>query len=425
MICCGLATKAFNTLHMLGVTMSQKWAYHAIKLLSKRIHVTLLEDIQCYPWFGCHDNINLPFKVYKQQLANQSHFDSRTAATILVIKDPSAIRPDNQAIQKQKQRVLGAVNTITYKDIMKLEHAASPHLKTHAIYQVLVYLTTVPDFSFETYSGNAHPLFDSLPNEELPIGPEHTACQYMLNTVHIKEASYEGNDRILREWWHQLKLDTVDKQKQTGEENVIVWVGDQLTVSQLQGLQKFWCNDLNSFECLMFLKEVFGWFHTQIAFEHSLHSQYYGTQLGSGLIHTFDLLKRKGLQSLTVEGTFHHHLKEALLHISEARFCDLWSLVGRVDKLANLCSHTLEQLHALALKIVDDYASTVPVDSDGTRSPWLCQFQCSNQTGDIGLLQDLLPQLLFQFIGGKNKNYAIEILELLQGLHREWPPDLK
>ena len=52
-------------------------------------------------------------------------------------------------------------------------------------------------------------------------------------------------------------------------------------------------------------------------------------------------------------------------------------------------------------------------------------FDAAIKTGDVGFLQDILPRLLFRFIGGKNKNYAIEILELLQGLHREWPPDLK
>lgn len=121
-------------------------------------------------------------------------------------------------------------------------------------------------------------------------------------------------------------------------------------------------------------------------FEHSLHSQYYGTQRGFGLVHAFDLLKRKGLQSPTVEGTFHHHLKEALLHISEAHFHDLWGIIGKVDKLADLRSHTPEQLHVLAVKIVDNHASmagskkieerriTVPVNADGTRSLGLCEF---------------------------------------------------
>lgn len=31
-------------------------------------------------------------------------------------------------------------------------------------------------------------------------------CQYMLNMVQIEEASYEGNDKVLKEWWHQLAL---------------------------------------------------------------------------------------------------------------------------------------------------------------------------------------------------------------------------
>ncbi|CDO69446.1 hypothetical protein BN946_scf184817.g6 [Trametes cinnabarina] len=45
--------------------------------------------------------------------------------------------------------------------------------------------------------------------------------------------------------------------------------------------------------------------------------------------------------------------------------------------------------------------------------------------GDIGLMEDLLPHLLFRFAGGGNHKYAVEILELLQGLHREWPDDVK
>ena len=96
---CGLAAKAFDTLHALGMTMSQKWSYDSIERLSARIHKALLEDIAKYPWFGTHDNINIPFRVYEQRLANQSHFDCGMAATIFVIKDPAAICPSNRAFQ--------------------------------------------------------------------------------------------------------------------------------------------------------------------------------------------------------------------------------------------------------------------------------------------------------------------------------------
>jgi len=136
------------------------------------------------------------------------------------------------------------------------------------------------------------------------------------------------------------------------------------------------------------------------------------------------------------------HLKEGLLHISEARFRDLWSIIGKVDKLADLCSHTPEQLHALAIEIVDDHASTAALQrmaaNKSRKDELLYQstqmardlldyvnFDMAIKIGDVGYLQDLLLRLLFRFIGGKNKNYAIEILKLLQGLHREWPSDLR
>jgi hypothetical protein len=143
-----------------------------------------------------------------------------------------------------------------------------------------------------------------------------------------------------------------------------------------------------------------------------------------------------------VEGTFHHHLKEGLLHISEACFCDLWCVIGKVDKVADLRSCTPKQLHALAIKIMDDYMSTAAPQKmaakKSRKDELLYQstqmahdlldyvnFDATIKTGDVGTLQDLLPHLLFQFIGRKNKNYAIEILELLQGLPWEWSPDLK
>ena len=85
---CGLSAKAFDTLHALGITMSQKWVYRGINTLTQQQQVLLLEDIKKYPWFGVHDNINVPFRAFQQRTGNQSHFDSGTAATILVLKSP-------------------------------------------------------------------------------------------------------------------------------------------------------------------------------------------------------------------------------------------------------------------------------------------------------------------------------------------------
>ena len=46
-------------------------------------------------------------------------------------------------------------------------------------------------------------------------------------------------------------------------------------------------------------------------------------------------------------------------------------------------------------------------------------------SGDIGIIQDILPRLLFRFVGGINSKYALEVLDLIQGLYREWPEDLR
>ena len=69
---CGLAMKALNMLHMLHITMSQKWSYNGIQTLSEKARNAMAEDMSKHPWFGMHDNINIAFKVYEQQLNNQS-----------------------------------------------------------------------------------------------------------------------------------------------------------------------------------------------------------------------------------------------------------------------------------------------------------------------------------------------------------------
>jgi hypothetical protein len=440
---CGLATKGFDTLHALGITMSQKTAYRCINDLSAAAHQSLTHDIATYPWFGVHDNINLGFKVYEQRLSNQNHFDSGTAATIVVIKDPMC-KPPNPFNVREKH-LEGSRNPISCRDIFELENAAAPCLKKCAIFHVLKTLIDSPAFDFDTYYYKDDPIFDRPESSlQLPTGKEYATCQHMLDTVHIEEASYEGNAKVLLEWLRQLHINTVDKKKSLALEHLIVWVGDQLSVCRIRGLKKFRSDDLNSFDRLDYLKEIPGLFHMEIALEHSLHSQHYGTRAGHGLVHAFDLLQRKGLHVTSVQGTFHHNIQEALHHVSSARFRDLWCVVGNVKSIESLREKTPEDLYQLAMEIVDRYASmrglqeVIEQAGDEKGDDVLTQavlwnkdvidfllFDDAIKTGDIGTIQDILPRLLLRFIGGGNSKYAIEVLELIQGLYREWSDDLR
>ncbi|KAF9524140.1 hypothetical protein CPB83DRAFT_734631, partial [Crepidotus variabilis] len=44
----------------------------------------------------------------------------------------------------------------------------------------------------------------------------------------------------------------------------------------------------------------------------------------------------------------------------------------------------------------------------------------ATKRGDIGLMEDMLPHLYFRILGGGNGCYAGEVLEVMQGLYREW-----
>ena len=135
---CSLSAKAFDTLHSLGITMSQKWVYGGIDALAQQQQVLLLEDIKRCPWFGIHNNINIPFRAFQQRIGNQNHFDSGTVVTILVLKSCRAHWPNRDL--RMHQRALGADNLILGDKIFMLAIDAGPRINSQAISVVLQHL---------------------------------------------------------------------------------------------------------------------------------------------------------------------------------------------------------------------------------------------------------------------------------------------
>ena len=72
---CGLAGKAFDTLHALGITMSSTASYEMTERLSKAARMALLSAIEHLPWLFSYDNLNIAFRTYEQRLNKKSHFD--------------------------------------------------------------------------------------------------------------------------------------------------------------------------------------------------------------------------------------------------------------------------------------------------------------------------------------------------------------
>jgi hypothetical protein len=265
--------------------------------------------------------------------------------------------------------------------------------------------------------------------------------QYLLGSVDIPEAAYEDNARLIIEWLRQLKLDDPELQKKIGLERIMAWVGDQLTVDRLRNLFRFRAEDDNSFDRLDWLIVSAGWLHISMAFANSIHKQHLGTSKGRGLSAVFDTLGRKGLQSSKTQGPFFHDLDETLHIIAEAQVRELWLQVGGVKDLAELRQKGPEDLLKLAEKIVSNHASSAALVMRRARNqkdelkeqsimflrdvlPYI-MLRSAIERGDVGLMEDMIPQMLFGFIGRRNSKYAIEMLELLQALNRDWPPEIR
>ncbi|KAJ7256724.1 hypothetical protein C8J57DRAFT_1650115, partial [Mycena rebaudengoi] len=61
---CGLSARAFDALHVLGITMSHKWTANAYGQLSDRAMQDVRAEIQKSPWSISHDNADFPLRVF-------------------------------------------------------------------------------------------------------------------------------------------------------------------------------------------------------------------------------------------------------------------------------------------------------------------------------------------------------------------------
>ncbi|KAJ7159879.1 hypothetical protein C8R43DRAFT_1124238 [Mycena crocata] len=440
---CGLSARAFDALHALGIVMSHKWTANAVGTLSDRAMAMVQKLIHEYPWIVSHDNVNFPLRVYSQRLNNQSQFISGCAYTVWILPLRAALPLDTNRIL-QTFRAANCLQPFNFELALYGNEEADDRMEAFDQHYVLSLVLDSPDF--KDYRHRRHSLFNPPPPVfQLEGGPENAIRGFILKTSTKEEASYDGTLDVMDDTFQQLLLNTKDEQMRTAIERIIAWLGDQLTIERLRGLWKFRHEDHNSFDRLDYMIPVFGWFHLVMAFANSIHKQYLGTSAAVGsLRQAFDILKRKGLITQSTKGPFWHNLDEAIHHISEAHFRACWLDAANVDNLAALKDKSPQELKDLAATVIKNYASREKLneiddipdakDRDGVYRQWTMfatdilpylQLRQAIKSGDVGRMEDFIPMLLFRFAGGGNSKYAIEMLELLQGLHCEWPENLR
>ncbi|KAJ7756110.1 hypothetical protein B0H14DRAFT_2158456, partial [Mycena olivaceomarginata] len=107
-----------------------------------------------------------------------------------------------------------------------------------------------------------------------------------------------------------------------------------------------------------------------------------------------------------------------------------WLEVSGAKNLAELRAKTPGELTALADKLRREHASTEALNSNISISCFVTTsssilFSSPASTWRRWFDGDMLPDWLLRFAGGKNSNYTGEVLEMLQGLNKEWPDEVR
>ncbi|KAJ7452631.1 hypothetical protein FB451DRAFT_1374076 [Mycena latifolia] len=332
----GLSAKGFDTLHAIG-----NEAAHGFVPVADVVRQSLVA-----------------FRVFAQRVDRKTLNGNGTAGTVYIKRSAKPLPKEiNRMLQEFRKE--GMKNPLTGVEIFKISLLADTRRVPHIKFLILHYLFESPEFDFVNYDGKDHPLLQKPPAiRQLPVGKDHVVLQYLLGMLDIPEASYEDNARIILEWLKQLHYHLPDAQKRLGLEQLMAWVGDQLTIDRLRNLYRFRAEDDNSFERLDWLVFPPGWLHITMAFANSLHKQHLGTAKGRGLSAAFDVLNRKGLQTSHTQGAFFHDLNEVLHFITEAQIREVWLQVGKANDLAELRQKTPEDLYKLAEQIVAEHASS-------------------------------------------------------------------
>ncbi|KAK7679198.1 hypothetical protein QCA50_017776 [Cerrena zonata] len=367
--------------------------------------------------FECYTSIRLD---------KRTELGDGTAAIIHVKK--SARQLPSTAVQElHLKRAEGILNPVTFLKVYELHTAAQHNIEEHMADVILRVL-----LESEEFNRPHHRYITKHKNNQikaLPCGPEHISCEYMMPSMPISEASYEGNLQVWGTVRHRA-------------EKVVCPLGDQLTTNRLRGAAKARCQDRNSEERLDNLVPVWGRLHGSMPFEKSLHKQYMGTESGFGFKQALTLLFRHDLAKATTAGAFHERFGRLLEQMLEAHLRNLWCLVANVEDVSELTQKSPEELRKMAQLIVHQHASAKAMntvfyhhsnESDEVKAHTVglvrdllhyAVLKHSIKHGNVGMMEALLPYLLFRFAGGRNSHYCTQVLETLQGIHREWPSEV-
>lgn len=459
----GCARQTIEALHRCGLSVSYTSVLHTIESLANHC-IQLAVKVGTGIHVFCYDNVNISTSIFVEQRGSlgPAKVTSGTFGVVYKVRNGD---PEHMKLAPILERLKNSKG-------LDFNHDVRPTRSQLESFQfqlkiVIVHVLTKYSEHFKSYA--AHPSLQHKPRRPMPKG--YVTEQYPVRATTIEEATVRGNLLYHEDiYLTQLKRNPEDLSKYA-----IPTFNDQLTNSRICSGQILRARDLNSWTRREVFQVGFGLFHLCLNLVWALLHVHRGTleQTGS-LTYFFALLEKTRLGG---EHPDYHSLLSTFTQIRDGLLLNAWRTECGYENLKEFsqAAPSPERLLAVAQQILSKYATAlarpdtetessseesdldsgkdmdsgsdaeqhpapqpgrvqVPPIPDGdlahqnirllTRDLlYLGELVRAISDGDIGRIEDFLPQLAMMFRGAGGNNYCTEILHFIFNLKHVWTPE--
>lgn len=448
----GCARQTIEALHVCGLSVSYTSVLGLISTLAKHCKDLAVRASKKIHMF-CYDNMNLSTSIFTEQRGTGGPAKVTSGTFGIIYKLRNAL-PEHMELAPIMDRLRKAKG-LDYADDLRMTKEQRTAVKFQlSVIIIRALLTHVEGFSTPIYIKD--PRLQHQPRRAIPAG--YKTQQFPLRVTTIEEASLEGN--LL--YHDEVYLNMLNRSSASLSKYAIPSSNDQLTNSRIRSAFGSRSKDTNAWNRREVFQLGLGLFHLCLNLIWALLLIHRGSlnQLGS-LTYFFKLLDKTRLGS---DHPDYHSLLSAIMQILNGLLINAWRQECDHSNLAEFAKSTptADKLLELSKKIYSKYCCpykvrmdppSVIAAEDGLPPPATAQSDPSTVTpenrdtvyenvrlltrdllyvaeliraisdGDIGRIEDFLPELAKMFRGAGSNNYCSEILHFIFNLKHVWTPE--
>lgn len=461
----GSARQTIDVLHSCGLSIGYTSVLGGISSLASQC-LELAIDVGSGIHVFCYDNVNLSTSIFVEQRGPSSPAKV-TSGTFAVLYKVRNGNPDYMKLAPITERFKQA-------KILKFNHDLCPSRiqRTFFLFQLKVVVVRVLTKYVEGFTSYSElQSLQSKPRRPIPKG--YITEQFPLRATTIEEATVRGN----LQFHDDIYTTQLKRQIDRLSEYAIPSINDQLTNARIRSAQILRARDVNAWERREVFQLGFGLFHLCLNFVWALLHIHRGSLGDTGsLTYFFALLEKTRLGN---DHPDYHTLVAALTQIFDGLILNAWRTECGYKSLSDFAASnpSAENLLKMAETIVQEYATplkekagkdksegqendsadeeplprptarthrkplvphcvTVATGPDPDKDKvyrnirlltrdllYLSELIRAISDGDIGRIEDFLPQLAMMFRGAGSNNYCTEILHFILNLKHVWTPE--